>query len=162
MRRKVTGRRRGMGPNADARLAPNQFPPEPAVSCVQLLVKESRAGSITEKRGSGFIEPLIKHLDLVQLIKHAFGLRTEAQPKTKSPVFVYLYAEPDVLPDGRVISVSSLKLRARSIRIRPSSRRRRSDFPNFAPIQICSRLFCVRASADVRRHGREILETFIP
>jgi len=57
-------------------------------------------------------EQSFKYSDGVQLIKHAFGLRTEAQLKKKSPVLVYLYAEPAVWPDGRSIPVSSLNSHA--------------------------------------------------
>jgi hypothetical protein len=103
-----------------------------------------------------------KHLDGVQLIKHAFGLRTEAQLKNKSPVLVYLYAEPVGWPDGRVIPVSSLKLHAQEA----------SEFAHRVEgaevtFRICTyrnflKTFLRSASADVRRHGREILETFTP
>jgi len=33
-------------------------------------------------------------LDAVQLVKHAFGLVTEARRKAKKPYLVYLFAEP--------------------------------------------------------------------
>ena len=35
-------------------------------------------------------------LDAVQLIKQAFGLRTQAIKRARQPVLIYLYAEPDV------------------------------------------------------------------
>jgi hypothetical protein len=49
-----------------------------------------------------------EHLDAVQLIKHAFGLRTAVQSggafSGKTPILYYIYAEPQAWPDGRVIS----------------------------------------------------------
>lgn len=43
-------------------------------------------------------------LDAAQLVKHAFGLRTEGQRQGKKPALVYLYAEPDNWPDGRPVT----------------------------------------------------------
>jgi hypothetical protein len=40
------------------------------------------------------------HLDAAQLVKHAFGLATEAKRRGKSPVLLYLYVEPT---KGRLI-----------------------------------------------------------
>ena len=47
-----------------------------------------------------------RHLDAAQLVKHAFGLRTEAGRERrggKRPMLVYLYAEPEAWPDGRPV-----------------------------------------------------------
>jgi hypothetical protein len=41
-----------------------------------------------------------RHLDATQLVKHGFGLVTEAKRRKKSPVLLYLYAEPT---EGRQI-----------------------------------------------------------
>lgn len=107
-------------------------------------------------------EQTFKHLDGVQLVKHAFGLRTEAQLKTKSPVLVYLYAEPTVWPDGRSIPISSLNLHAQEA----------SEFAHRVEgaeviFRTCTytnllETFLRSASAEVRRHGRTIRETFTP
>lgn len=107
-------------------------------------------------------EQTFKHLNGVQLIKHAFGLRTEAQAKTKSPVLVYLYAEPAAWPDGRSIPMSSLKLHAHEV----------SEFAHrvegaeviFRTCTYATLLdtFLRSASAEVRKHGRTIRETFTP
>lgn len=40
-------------------------------------------------------------LDAAQLVKHAFGLRTQALARGKRAVLIYLYAEPKAYPDGR-------------------------------------------------------------
>jgi hypothetical protein len=50
---------------------------------------------------------LFARLDVAQLVKHAFGLRTAVQDiwKGKRPVLFYLYAEPAHWPDGRSISL---------------------------------------------------------
>jgi hypothetical protein len=107
-------------------------------------------------------ERSFKHLDGVQLVKHAFGLRTEAQLKKKSPVLVYLYAEPAVWPDGRSIPASSLKLHAQEA----------SEFAHRVEgaeviFRTCTyrnllETFLRSASTDVSEHGRSIRETFTP
>jgi len=47
-------------------------------------------------------------LDAAQLVKHAFGLRTQAQARGKRPVLIYLYAEPAAFPDGRKVPLELL------------------------------------------------------
>jgi len=37
------------------------------------------------------------YLDAAQLVKHAFGLVTDGKRKVKSPILVYLFAEPKSL-----------------------------------------------------------------
>ena len=51
----------------------------PFVSLMEALLEEPTA---------------FRHLDAAQLIKHSFGLATEADRGAKRPVLVYLYAEP--------------------------------------------------------------------
>lgn len=41
-----------------------------------------------------------RHLDAAQLVKHAYGLVTEAKHRGKAPILLYLYAEPT---EGRTI-----------------------------------------------------------
>ncbi len=48
-------------------------------------------------------------LDAAQLVKHAFGLRTEGQKTGRQAVLCYLYAEPRAFPDGRAIPVASIQ-----------------------------------------------------
>lgn len=49
-----------------------------------------------------------EHLDVAQLVKHAFGLRTLVNTETAAPskhaVLYYLFAEPRCWPDGRPLS----------------------------------------------------------
>lgn len=46
---------------------------------------------------------LFQHLDAVQLVKHAFAIRTQAHALGKQPLLVYLYAEPRSWPNGKAI-----------------------------------------------------------
>jgi hypothetical protein len=43
---------------------------------------------------------LFRHLDAVQLIKHAFGVATQARKSGRNPILYYLYAEPNHWLDG--------------------------------------------------------------
>lgn len=68
----------------------------PKMAPYELLRDDINAG------GTAFV-----YLDAVQLIKHAFGLRTAVQEGKvhtgKQPVLFYLHAEPATWPDGRPI-----------------------------------------------------------
>lgn len=52
-----------------------------------------------------------RHLDAVQLVKHAFGLRSEAErhrtASKRAPILVYLYAQPMAWPDGMAVSTNA-------------------------------------------------------
>jgi len=52
-------------------------------------------------------------LDAAQLVKHAFGLRTavhrEERWRGKRPVLLYLYAEPEQWPDGRLVPKADIE-----------------------------------------------------
>ena len=49
-----------------------------------------------------------RFLDAAQLVKHAFGLRTQAQRRGKRAVLCYLFAEPKAFPGGRLIATSDV------------------------------------------------------
>lgn len=53
-----------------------------------------------------------ERLDAVQLTKHAFGLRTQANKRQKSAALIYLYAEPNAWPDGKPISIEAKQAHA--------------------------------------------------
>jgi hypothetical protein len=58
---------------------------------------------------------LFLHLDAAQLVKHAFGLRTEVNRAGSSAFgkrahLFYLYAEPDAWPDGRPVPCDAAAL----------------------------------------------------
>jgi hypothetical protein len=48
-------------------------------------------------------------LDAAQLVKHAFGLRTQGQRSGRQTVLCYLYAEPRAFPDGRIIPAAAIQ-----------------------------------------------------
>lgn len=48
-------------------------------------------------------------LDDVELVKAAYGLRTEAQRRKLKPVLMYLYAEPAAFANGRAVSQEQIQ-----------------------------------------------------
>lgn len=49
-----------------------------------------------------------ERLDAAQLVKHAFGLRTEAVRRGKKTALLYLYAEPSAWPGGRALDQTAV------------------------------------------------------
>jgi hypothetical protein len=106
------------------------------------------------------------HLDAAQLIKHAFGLRTEVHRNKDFPgkqaVLLYLYAEPTQWPDGRLISDDDID-------------RHRSEISRFSEIvaddevvfRSCSygellTQWDQASNQAIRRHSQAIKERFSP
>ena len=56
-----------------------------------------------------------EHLDAFQLVKHAFGLRTQADKRGKAAALVYLYAEPEAWPEGRLIAAEARQRHAAEV-----------------------------------------------
>ena len=103
-----------------------------------------------------------KHLDAVQLVKHAFGLRTESAKKDKPAVLVYLYAEPEFWPDGRKVSEEAKGVHSKEIQ------QFASDVSGAeVEFRACSyrellRTFAMSAEPGVRKHGQSVMEKFSP
>ena len=53
-----------------------------------------------------------RKIDAVQLVKHAFGLRTEGQRRGKLAMLLYLYAEPDAWGNGTPVNRNHKKTHA--------------------------------------------------
>lgn len=53
-----------------------------------------------------------QRIDAVQLVKHAFGLRTEGRRRGKPAVLVYLYAEPETWGNGKLVNHDDKKVHA--------------------------------------------------
>lgn len=51
-----------------------------------------------------------EYLDAAQLVKHAFGLRTQASRQNLCAVLLYLYSEPKTFPDGRPLPENLMAL----------------------------------------------------
>lgn len=68
------------------------------MGCFETMRDDIAAGKATFER-----------LDAVQLVKHGFGLRTEARRRDKAACLAYLYAEPPSWPDGRRVDLAKME-----------------------------------------------------
>ena len=102
------------------------------------------------------------HLDATQLVKHAFGLVTQARALRKQPILVYLYAEPPGWPDGTTIPAAAIA--AHRADIDTFARMVDGDEVRFVPLSYARLLAAFAASpdADVRRHGEAVRIAFQP
>jgi hypothetical protein len=50
-----------------------------------------------------------QHLDAVQLVKHAFGIRTQAAKSKRQAALVYVYGETCTWPDGKKINEADIR-----------------------------------------------------
>jgi hypothetical protein len=51
---------------------------------------------------------VFRHLDAVQLVKHAYGLRTQSVKRARGAVLVYLYAEPAQWASGKPVAPEAI------------------------------------------------------
>jgi hypothetical protein len=103
-----------------------------------------------------------KHLDAVQLVKHAFGLRTESQRRSRSPALIYLYSEPTSWPDGRPIERSARDEHAReAATFGREVEGAEVVFRSCTYKKLLSTLLN-SSSVKVRTHGQAILDRFAP
>ena len=54
-------------------------------------------------------------LDAVQLVKHAYGIRTRAEKRATGAVLVYLYAEPAAWASGKPVDPAKIELHRREV-----------------------------------------------
>ncbi|RVK16958.1 hypothetical protein [Sinorhizobium meliloti] len=105
-------------------------------------------------------------LDVAQLIKHAFGLRTRVHRDSgahgKKPLLLYLYAEPISWPDGRLIPAAQIAAHRNEISL--FAERVAGDEVSFAALSYRELLNAWRNSKDmnVRAHADVIMATFKP
>lgn len=103
-----------------------------------------------------------KYLDAVQLVKHAFGLRTQAGKDDKAAVLVYLYAEPDTWPDGRKVSVEAKNVHSEEIQQFACDVSGAEDEFRACSYRDLLRTFAMSADPAVRKHGQAVTGKFNP
>ena len=100
-------------------------------------------------------------LDDVQLVKHAYGLRTEGQRRGLRPVLIYLYAEPETWANGRAVGQD--KLAAHRADIDLFSQSVEGDEVGFVPMAWNDLLLhWGRGKMPVAEHARRVSEAFGP
>jgi hypothetical protein len=103
-----------------------------------------------------------ERLDAVQLVKHAFGLRTEARRRNKAACLFYLYAEPSTWPDGRQVDPAKIEQHRRELL--DFSNAFEGDEVTFAslPYQELLNNFAAAGSDEMAGHAASIGEIFAP
>ncbi len=101
-------------------------------------------------------------LNAAQLVKHAFGLRTQAQKRGKVGKLVYLYAEPKAYPDGTAIIEADIIAHREEVRTFANSIAIGQSDVEFLSLTYTELLKTWAASAvpQVRVHASAILERF--
>lgn len=119
-------------------------------------LRDQRQGQM--EKGKSFF----KHLNAVQLVKHALGLRTEAHRRSKFPVLIYLYAEPAAWANGRVIERALLAEHAKEVSQFASDVKGSEVIFRSCTYKKLLQSFLQSPSAKVREHGKAIRQRFAP
>ena len=56
-----------------------------------------------------------RHLDAVQLVKHAYGLRTQSLKRARGAVLVYLHAAPEAWANGKPVDPAAIRRHAEEV-----------------------------------------------
>lgn len=105
---------------------------------------------------------LFERLDAAQLVKHAFGLRTQAHLRRKAAVLAYAHAEPKAWPppNGRQISAEARAQHDEEVRwFARMIAGAEVGFMAFTYRRLLE-AFSASGSSDVRQHSAKIRERF--
>lgn len=95
------------------------FRPKKSTSFSEVLARPvwgERMGRYTRMQhelGSGAVR--YEALDAVQLVKHAYALRTRAQKRATGAVLLYLYAEPALWANGKPVDPARIEAHRREV-----------------------------------------------
>ncbi len=98
-----------------------------------------------------------KHLDAAQLVKHAFGLVTDARRQHKRPVLLYLFAEPAALAGKSIPAVTLSAHREEIARFAAAVEGAAVTFD-----AISYREWFAVFDGDARAHASRVIEAFAP
>ena len=101
-----------------------------------------------------------KRLDAVQLVKHAFGLRTQADKNKKSAVLDYLYAEPERWPDGRAVHDKLKRVHSEEIQQFAFDVSGAEVEFRACTYKDLLRSLAISTDAGIRKHGQAVTEKF--
>lgn len=97
------------------------------------------------------------YLDATQLVKHAFGLVTDARRKAKQPALVYIFAEPSMLAGRSITKEAHLAHRSEILRFAAGVANAEVSFS-----AISYREWLGLFSGNAFSHAQRILEAFDP
>ena len=105
-----------------------------------------------------------QRLDAVQLVKHAFGIRTQAEVRKRKGALFYLYAEPKRWPDADGRSIPKSSREEHVAEARDFAKQVSGDEIDVVTCSYRELLESMRSStlADVRQHALAVEERFSP
>lgn len=101
-----------------------------------------------------------RHLDAAQLVKHAYGLRTQAIKRARGAVLVYLHAAPAMWANGN--PVDSAAIARHQDEIEDFARAVKGQDVTFAPLRWADLLAQWAASPALAAHAAAIATRFGP
>ncbi len=99
-----------------------------------------------------------RHLDAVQLVKHAHGLRTQGLKRAKGAVLVYLHAAPATWANGKPVDPAAIARHATEIA--DFAGRVKGDALAFVPLRWSDLLAAWSESPTLRPHAAAITARF--
>ncbi len=103
-----------------------------------------------------------QRLDAVQLVKHAFGLVTEAGRCNKKAALVYLYAEPQAWAGGRPVDRNTCEMHSKEVEQFAALVTGASVLFRACTYRQMLATFEMSVDHNVQRHGCRIVERFKP
>lgn len=100
-----------------------------------------------------------KYLDVAQLVKHAYGLVTDAKRMSRRPALLYLFAEPAM---RGTVPITTEAHRAHRSEIDTFTRAIDGDEVRFAACSYRDWLATWRSSGGLAEHRAALLKTFAP
>lgn len=97
-------------------------------------------------------------LDAVQLVKHAYGLRTQATKRARGAVLVYLHAAPATWASGKPVSPEAIA--RHQAEIADFARAVKGDDVTFAPVRWAELLRQWSRTPDLKAHAEALRVRF--
>ncbi len=117
-----------------------------------------RFGAVRQALASGQLS--YRHLDAVQLVKHAYGLRTQGLKRARGAVLVYLHAEPAHWANGKPLDPAGFA--RHQAEIVDFAGRVRGDAVTFASLRWSELLADWTHRADLAAHAAAVSDRFGP
>lgn len=118
----------------------------------------ARFGAVRQALTSGKLA--YRHLDAVQLVKHAFGLRTQGLKRARGAVLVYLHAAPAQWANGKTVDPAGIARHADEIA--DFADRVRGEAVTFVPLRWADLLADWSRHAALAPHAAALTARFGP
>lgn len=101
-----------------------------------------------------------RHLDAVQLVKHAYGLRTQGLKRARGAVLVYLHAAPMAWANGKAVDPAAIA--RHEAEVADFSRQVKGDAVTFVALRWSELLSDWSGRADLAPHAAAVTNRFGP